>query len=84
MYAGNGDECDVTDVVDYCTAKVLKAGCVADQAECRHLARDLQHQPLDLVTQSGMVWGLLGNWMIVGIEKLVGFKIEIPGINGLD
>ena len=35
-----------TDVVDYCTAEVLKAGCVADQAERRHLARDLQHQPL--------------------------------------
>ena len=33
---------DFTDVIDYCTAQVLEAGCVADKAEGSHFARDLQ------------------------------------------
>ena len=33
---------DFTDVVDYCTAQVLEAGCVADKTESGNFARDLQ------------------------------------------
>ena len=33
---------DFTDVVDYCTAEILKTWCVADQAESCHFTRDLQ------------------------------------------
>ena len=33
---------DFTDVIDYCTAQVLEAGCVAHKAEGSHFARDLQ------------------------------------------
>ena len=33
-----------TDVVNDCTAKILKTGCVADEAEGCHLAGDLKYK----------------------------------------
>ena len=46
-----------TDVVNYCTAEILKAGRVADEAEGCHLAGDLQRQHSKQHGKDGRILG---------------------------